>query len=141
MPQAAEPTRSGWYALSRGAPFVFGRHLIDPPGGPLDWVPRNTVAWNRARSQLNPERSSENFLVPDLASSVCFRPRVIDVDGRSYRPSITELKHNGEPNVERTQDLDNVVEQNNRFGEKRIADNLWYLTVDGELRTIAAYRA
>jgi len=37
--------------------------------------------------------------------------------------------------------LNNVLEQDHRFVKKRVAASLWFLSVDGALRTIAGYEA
>ena len=98
---------------------------------------------------LSPKRdtvAAKHFLQLALWRAGHVRPRVINVDGHaSYPAAMKELKETGALSrrceVRPCPYLNNVLEQDHRFVEKRIAASLWFRSIDGALRTIQGYRA
>ena len=98
---------------------------------------------------LSPKRdavAAKHFLQMAMWGVGGIRPRVINVDGHAaYPQAIRELKASGELGRQcrcrPTPYLNNVLEQDHRFVKKRIAASLWFLSLDGALRTIAGYEA
>jgi IS6 family transposase len=98
---------------------------------------------------LSPKRdavAAKHFLQLALWRAGQVQPRVINVDGHaSYPAAIKELKETGAVSrrcqVRPCPYLNNVLEQDHRFVEKRIAASLWFRSIDGALRTIQGYRA
>ncbi len=73
-------------------------------------------------------------------------PRVINVDGHpAYASAVAELKQSGELGRScrcRTSPyLNNIIEQDHRFIEKRIRASLGFRSAEGAWRTIAGYEA
>ena len=81
-----------------------------------------------------------------LALSGRIRPRVINVDGHPAYPSlINELRRTGQLGprcrCRPCPYLNNRIEQDHRFIKKRVVASQWFRSVNGALRTIAAYEA
>jgi transposase, IS6 family len=98
---------------------------------------------------LSPRRdaiAAKHFLQLALWRTGQIRPRVINVDGHAaYPQAIAELKASGELGrrcrCRPVAYLNNVLEQDHRFVEKRIAASQGFRSVDGAIRTIAGYEA
>jgi IS6 family transposase len=96
---------------------------------------------------LSPKRdrlAAKGFL--QLALSGHSRPRVINVDGHpAYLAVIGELKQSGELGrkcrCRPSPYMNNIIEQDHRFVEKRVVASQWFRSVDGALNTIAGYEA
>jgi len=123
------------YAQVKGV-WAYLYRAIDSTGDTIDFL-------------LSPKRdavAAKLFLQLALRNRAQIRPRVITVDGhQAYAHAITELKHSGELGkrctCRRSPYLNNLVEQDHRFINKRIAASLGFRSVEGAFNTIEGYEA
>ena len=98
---------------------------------------------------LSPKRdltAAKLFLRLALSAGKGIGPRVINVDGHpAYARAIRELKESGELGRRcrcRTSPyLNNSIEQDHRFIQKRIVASLGFRSAEGACRTIEGYEA
>ena len=98
---------------------------------------------------LSPKRdavAAKHFLQMAVWRVGGLRPRVIHVDGHpAYLQAIRELKASGELSrrcrCRPSSYLNNVLEQDHRFLQRRMAARQWFRSVEGALRAIAGYEA